>query len=117
MTLDKTEQTSNLGGRLSDGQVAYETRDSYASWALYAFIETAGSRPVPDEKVSIGMRVDVVDAGDTVRVAHGVVEELAEAPPSRQLAGGNKRVCVRILELYIRSMCFLLQSRTPLASP
>lgn len=101
VTLDKTEQTSNLGGRLADEEVSYAARDSYASWALHAAMETAGSRLVPDDKVSVGMRDNVVNAGDTVRVAHGEVEEFLEAPTRRRVAAGKKRASVRILELYI----------------
>lgn len=83
----------------------YAAKDAYVSWALYDAMVTAGSRFVADDKVTDVILVTVVDAGDTTRLAPGVMDWLPAAPSRRRAAVGKRRVRVRILKLFTSGYC------------
>lgn len=91
-TLDKTHQKGYWGATLSADQVNYAARDAYASCALYDKMQELGSRVVDKDALKPGLSVNLVDTGDTCRVARCVVDMDQQPDHPRR----KKRVRVRL---------------------
>jgi len=101
VSLDKTEQLGHWGGDLSNAQVLYAAKDSYAAWALYEKMLSCGSRFIDPDHLTPNAPVIVMDASGTEAVAKATIAAVQPAPPTRRVAKTKKHVLVNVVKVLV----------------
>jgi len=114
VSLDKTEQVGHWGGDLSDSQIRYAAKDSYACLALYDKMMAVGSRFIDGDRLTPNAPVVVMDASGTEAVAKVTIAANQPAPPARRVIKAKKRVLVNVSEVLVPAFVLpFARSSTP----